>query len=160
MVRISLRNVIYVFLTVLGIIYIYYLNHLGPKDAADETQLRTTSDGSKFENLPCVLNREVAKNIGVKQSNKSFQCKTDGSEIFVPFSFLSHQYEVRGNLVNNNRGKIIARYFETLYLLTLDLLQSLRSPSRTPRFTAHSRLTPPEVSSCTSRRSMLRAEPG
>ena len=56
MVRISIRNVIYVFLTVVGIIYIYYLNNLGPKNPGDETQLRTTSDGSKFDDLPCVLN--------------------------------------------------------------------------------------------------------
>ena len=107
MVRISIRNVIYVFLTVVGIIYIYYLNNSGPSNPGDERQLRTTSEGSKFSDLPCVLNREVAKNIGLRQSNKSFQCKTDGSEVFVPFSFLSHQYEVRGNLVNNNRGRII-----------------------------------------------------
>ena len=111
MVRISVRNVIYVLLTVVGIFYIYYLNSSGPKDGGEETQLRTTSDGSKFDGLSCVLNREVAKNIGIKQSNKSFQCKTDGSEVFVPFSFLSHQYEVRGNLINNNRGRIIFPVF-------------------------------------------------
>ena len=107
MVRFSHKNVIYVFLTVVGIIYIYYLNLSGPKDSDDETELRTTSDGSKFENLACVLNREVAKNIGLRPSNKSFQCKTDGSEVFVPFSFLSHQYEVKGSLVNNNRGRFL-----------------------------------------------------
>ena len=109
MVRISIRNVIYVFLTVVGIIYIYYLNNSGPREAGKDPQLETTSDGSKFENLPCVLNREVAKNIGIKQSNKSFQCKTDGSEVFVPFSFLSHHYEVRGNLASNKRGRVIFR---------------------------------------------------
>ena len=112
MVRISIRNVIYVVLTVVGIIYIYYLNNSGPQKAGVETQLETTSDGSKFESLPCVLNREVAKNIGVKQSNKSFQCKIDGSEVFVPFSFLSRHYEVRGNLVNNNRGRIFFRHLK------------------------------------------------
>jgi len=110
-----MRNVIYVFLTVVGIIYIYYLNQSGPRDDVDETKLRTTSDGRKFDNVPCVLNREVAKNIGVKQSNKSFQCKTDGSEIFVPFSFLSHQYEVRGNLVNNNREFEISQSYSKVY---------------------------------------------
>jgi len=114
--RFSIRNSFYVLLILLGIFYIYYLNQWETKDAADEHQSKTKIlNEGKLENLTCVLNREVAKNIGIKHSNKNFQCKTDGSEVFVPFSFLNHNYEIRGNLVNNDREFEISHSYSKVY---------------------------------------------
>ena len=105
--RISIRNLFYVLLIFLGIIYIYSLNKWETDKTDEDYQLKKESEKRKFENLTCFVNREVSKNIGVKHSSKNVQCRTDGSEVFVPFSFLSQNYEVRGSLVNNNRGRNI-----------------------------------------------------
>lgn len=53
---------------------------------------RSPSEG--LEEVACFLNREVAKNVGAKQKRKSIACKTDGEEVYVPFTFLQKYYEV------------------------------------------------------------------
>ena len=104
--RISIKHIFYILLIILGLLYIYSLNYWESHKTDDGRQVgREISSEKKFENLTCFVNREVSKNIGVKHSNKNVQCKTDGSEVFVPFSFLSHYYELRGSMVDNNRGK-------------------------------------------------------
>ena len=53
------------------------------------------------EDILCVLNREVNKNIGIKSTSytKKIKCKTDQTEVYVPFSFINHYYEARGDFV-------------------------------------------------------------
>ena len=156
--RISIKHIFYILLIILGLIYIYSLNYWESHKTDDGRQVgREISSEKKFENLTCFVNREVSKNIGVKHSNKNVQCKTDGSEVFVPFSFLSHYYELRGSMVDNNRGKDLhSPNCRKLY----PMLQSSRSPSPTPRCTLRSPSTPPWDSSCISRPSTWRGGPG
>ena len=55
-----------------------------------------------IEDISCVLNREVNKNIGIKASNtKKIHCKTDQNEVYVPFSFIKHYYEARGDFTKD-----------------------------------------------------------
>lgn len=54
------------------------------------------------EDILCVLNREVSKNIGFESTNDTtikIKCKTDKTEVYVPFSFINHYYEARGEFV-------------------------------------------------------------
>ena len=51
--------------------------------------------------LTCQLNREVGRNIGLLQAGRRLHCKTDGKEVFVPFSWLASYYETRGELVGS-----------------------------------------------------------
>lgn len=114
--RISIKNLLYILLILLGILYIYYINTWKTKDAEDDHLLKTENlDERKTENLTCVLNREVSKNIGIKHSNKDFLCKTDGSEVYVPFSFLSHYYEIKGNLISNIKEFEISQSYSKVY---------------------------------------------
>lgn len=114
--RISIRHILYILLIILGLIYIYSLNYWETSKHDDESQFRKEIPSeTKFENLTCIVNREVSKNIGIKHSNKNLQCKTDGSEVFVPFSFLSHYYELRGSMVDNNREFEISQSYSKVY---------------------------------------------
>jgi len=54
-----------------------------------------------FSDLTCQLNREVGRNIGLLQAGRRLHCKTDGKEVFVPFSWLASYYETRGELVGS-----------------------------------------------------------
>ena len=56
--------------------------------------------------ITCVLNREVARNIGAKQAGvQKIPCKSDDTEVWLPFSFIKHQYEARGDRVTNKVSK-------------------------------------------------------
>ena len=54
-----------------------------------------------LSDLTCQLNREVGRNIGLLQAGRRLHCKTDGKEVFVPFSWLASYYETRGELVGS-----------------------------------------------------------
>ena len=59
-----------------------------------------------MSDITCVLNREVSKNIGVKQVGvKKIPCKSDATEVWLPFSFIKNQYEARGERVTNKLSK-------------------------------------------------------
>lgn len=59
-----------------------------------------------MSDITCVLNREVARNIGAKQAGvQKIPCKSDDTEVWLPFSFIKHQYEARGERVTNKVSK-------------------------------------------------------
>ena len=53
------------------------------------------------EDILCVLNRKVNKKIGLESTNytNKIKCKTDKTEVYVPFSFINHYYEAKGDFV-------------------------------------------------------------
>merc|ERR550519_1647653 len=53
--------------------------------------------------LTCHVNRQVARNTGNNWSKK-LDCKTDGKEVYVPFSFVRNQYEAYGDFVTSRSG--------------------------------------------------------
>ena len=95
--RVSLKNIAASLLGLLILLYIYNLNQNKNINVKEDERSELS-----IQDISCVLNREVAKNIGIKQSsNKKIHCKTDGSEVYVPFSFIKHYYEARGELVSS-----------------------------------------------------------
>jgi len=102
--RISLKNIFFILLGFLGLIFLIYQNRCtsDTQKSLFEPVTEVERDTSnKLDNLTCVLNKEVSKNIGLKFVNKKIFCKTDGREVFVPFSFLRSNYEARGDFVQN-----------------------------------------------------------
>jgi len=72
--------------------------------ASDNSPNEVLAQGT-VDSIKCHMNREVAKNIGIKPSLKSFSCKFDGKEVFVPFSFIQNYYEARGSVLQNGDDK-------------------------------------------------------
>ena len=112
MVRLShFKNVVAAFLTILILLYIYKLNFCNNaniiiSNIEDIDEEDSFDHQSKLKDLNCVLNREVAKNVGYKQAvTKKIRCKSDGSEVYVPFSFIKHYYEARGDWVGKSSEK-------------------------------------------------------
>jgi len=106
--RISLKNIFFILLGVLGLIYLLYQNRciVEPQKSLFEAVTEPFKEVSpRLDNVTCVLNKEVSKNIGLKYSSKKIYCKTDGREVFLPFSFIKNYYEARGELVQNGVGK-------------------------------------------------------
>lgn len=106
MVRTSqLKNVAIAFLTLLILFFFYKLNFCNNSNIVI-SNIESFDNEESFDNKPnfkdlnCILNREVAKNVGYKQAvTKKIHCKSDGSEVYVPFSFIKHYYEARGDFV-------------------------------------------------------------
>ena len=65
---------------------------ISERESEGEKLSGSSSEG--LEDVACFLNREVAKNVGAKQKRKTIACKTDGEEVYVPFTFLHKYYEV------------------------------------------------------------------
>eukprot|EP00092_Neocalanus_flemingeri_P004031 GFUD01004338.1.p1 GENE.GFUD01004338.1~~GFUD01004338.1.p1 ORF type:complete len:566 (+),score=104.01 GFUD01004338.1:934-2631(+) len=105
--RISLKNIFFILLGVLGLVYLVYKNRCNVESQKSlfEPITEPYKETSKLDNLTCVLNKEVSKNIGFKLSNKKIFCKTDGREVFIPFSFVKNYYEARGDYVQNGASR-------------------------------------------------------
>ena len=107
--RVSIRNLFFFLIGLLIFVYVFQTNFCSfNPDSKDVKKIEDDHDNSiNLEDISCVLNREVAKNIGIKKdSNKNILCKSDGNEVFVPFSFIKHYYETRGEFVNNKNNKV------------------------------------------------------
>jgi len=105
--RISLKNIFFILLGLLGLGFLFYQNRCSvePQKSLFEPVTEPYREVPKLDNLTCVLNKEVSKNIGFKYSNKKIFCKTDGKEVFIPFSFLKNYYEARGDFVQNGASR-------------------------------------------------------
>ena len=57
----------------------------------------------EVQNITCHVNRLVSKNAGTP-SSRTFQCKNEGNEVFVPFSFVKNQFETYGDFVATDGG--------------------------------------------------------
>ena len=100
--RISIKNLLFVLLGVLGLMI--FLKNNCYDYASDNSSNEVLAQGT-VDSIKCHMNREVAKNIGIKPSLKSFSCKFDGKEVFVPFSFIQNYYEARGSVLQNGDDK-------------------------------------------------------
>jgi len=102
--RVSLKNIFFILLGILGLVYLLYQNRCSSEPQkslfeAETEQYKAVTP--RLDNVTCVLNKEVSRNIGLKYSNKKIFCKTDGKEVFLPFSFIKNHYEARGEHVQN-----------------------------------------------------------
>jgi len=94
--RVSLKNL---FCCLFGLIVVYVIFYCKFNSLPERDELEQSPAVS--EDILCVLNREVNKNIGIKSTSytKKIKCKTDQTEVYVPFSFINHYYEARGDFV-------------------------------------------------------------
>jgi len=102
--RVSIKNIFFILLGLLGIAYLLYQNRCTsePQKLLFEAVTEPFREPpTRLDNVTCVLNKEVSKNIGLKYNSKKIFCKTDGKEVFVPFSFVKSYYEARGEIVRN-----------------------------------------------------------
>ena len=102
--RVSIKNIFFILLGLLGIAYLLYQNRCTsePQKLLFEAGTEPYREPpTRLDNVTCVLNKEVSKNIGLKYNSKKIFCKTDGKEVFVPFSFVKSYYEARGEIVRN-----------------------------------------------------------
>ena len=113
--RISFKNIFFILLGFLGLIFLILENRC--KDDLHTSLFEANSDKSKdesrFDNITCVVNKEVSKNVGAKFSPKYMGCKTDGREVYVPFSFLKNYYEARGEM--NKEGFEISHSYSKVF---------------------------------------------
>ena len=51
---------------------------------------------STYQNIPCKINQEVRKNVGLPSKKEEINCfyHEANSEIFVPFSFIQKYFDV------------------------------------------------------------------
>ena len=107
MARLSLKSLVYIISGILLLLYLYHISF----QASFQEDIRATKTShedsrSSLSNITCVLNREVAKNIGALQSGvKKIPCRSDAAEVWLPFSFIKNQYEARGERVINKVSK-------------------------------------------------------
>jgi len=105
--RVSIRNLFFFLIGLLIFLYIFQVNFCSFNPGSNEIKNIEDDQDNSLEDISCVLNREVAKNIGMKKDgHKKILCKSDGNEVYVPFSFIKHYYETRGEFVNNKNNKI------------------------------------------------------
>ena len=105
--RVSIRNLFFFLIGLLIFLYIFQVNFCSFNPGSNEIKKIEDDQANNLEDISCVLNREVAKNIGMKKDgHKKILCKSDGNEVYVPFSFIKHYYETRGEFVNNKNNKI------------------------------------------------------
>jgi len=106
--RISLKNIFFILLGPLGLAFMVYQNRCNfepQKSLFEATTFKFKEVSPELSNITCLLNKEVSKNIGVKAADKKIFCKTDGREVFLPFSFIKNYYEARGDFVQNGHKK-------------------------------------------------------
>ncbi|KAL1501825.1 hypothetical protein ABEB36_007079 [Hypothenemus hampei] len=80
-------------LTVITIFLLYSLCNQEPSEGLPD-QLKIIEIKSNFEDIDCDING----------GEKLVKCKTNGSEIYVPFNFLSVFYDVSGKLSNDGKS--------------------------------------------------------
>ena len=110
MARLSAKSLTFIIFGFLVLLYLYHFNLLGSTNQ-EIRDINTSHDhdreSSSLSDITCVLNREVARNIGAKQAGvKKIPCKSDDTEVWLPFSFIKHQYEARGERVTSKVSKI------------------------------------------------------
>ena len=107
MARLSVKSLTFIISGFLLLLYFYHINFQGSShEEIRETQISHVRDRSSLSDITCVLNREVAKNIGAKQAGvRKIPCKSDATEVWLPFSFIKNHYEARGERVTNKGSK-------------------------------------------------------
>ena len=107
MARLSVKSLTFIISGFLLLLYFYHINFSGSShEEIRETKTSHEQDRSSLSDITCVLNREVAKNIGAKQAGvRKIPCKSDATEVWLPFSFIKNQYEARGERVTNKASK-------------------------------------------------------
>ena len=107
MARLSVKSLTFIISGLLVLFYFYHINSQGSiHQEIRDTKTSHDRDKDSMSDITCVLNREVAKNIGVKQTGvKKIPCKSDATEVWLPFSFIKNQYEARGERVTNKVSK-------------------------------------------------------
>jgi len=107
MARLSVKSLTSIISGCLLLLYFYHINFQGSNhEEIRDTKTSHDRDSSSLSDITCVLNREVAKNIGAKQAGvRKIPCKSDATEVWLPFSFIKNQYEARGERVNNKGSK-------------------------------------------------------
>lgn len=107
MARLSVKSLTFIISGFLLLLYFYHINFQGSShDEIRDTKTSHDRDSSGLSDITCVLNREVAKNIGAKQAGvRKIPCKSDATEVWLPFSFIKNQYEARGERVTNKGSK-------------------------------------------------------
>merc|ERR1719228_2387515 len=119
MVRVSVRHLICICLTLVVFLCILYSHQRCDSTPATNTHIVSSESDlslassvsdyiseNRLETFNCYLNREVAKNIGVKWPQKKIDCRKEGKQVFLPFSFLEKHYETRGAMVGDNEFEI------------------------------------------------------
>ena len=123
MVRVSVRHLICICLTLVVFLCILYSHQRCDSTPASHTNIASSESDlsqassvsdyiseNRLETFNCYLNREVAKNIGVKWPQKKIDCRKEGKQVFLPFSFLEKHYETRGAMVGDNEFEISQSY--------------------------------------------------
>ena len=108
MARVSARSLTCLVLVLLATLLLYFRSFscLSSDGGHSGDPPQHEQSAGRVDNITCVLNREVARNIGYKQTaSRRISCKTDGEEVYVPFSFIKQYYEARGDTVNNKNSK-------------------------------------------------------
>ena len=122
MARLSVKSLTFIIAGLLVLLYFYHINSQGSihQEIRDDTKTSHDRDRDSMSDITCVLSREVTKNIGAKQAGvKKIPCKSDATEVWLPFTFIKNQYEARGS------GSPLRR----------PRLRSLRYPTRIPKST-------------------------
>jgi len=67
---------------------------------------------TSMKNLTCTVNKEVWLNINWKKPNsiKKLNCKLEGGEVFVPFSWVKSQFEPKGQITGDKEFDISLSY--------------------------------------------------
>ena len=101
MARLSARSLTCLVLVLLATLLLYFRSFscLSSDGGHTGDPPQHEQSAGRVDNITCVLNREVARNIGYKQTaSRRISCKTDGEEVYVPFSFIKQYYEARETL--------------------------------------------------------------
>jgi len=103
--RVHLKDIGLLVCILIGVYLLYTLNECRLPDSQLITSEPTLSQSSgEVTDLPCFLNREVSKNVGVHAS-KRLQCLWNGAEAFVPFSFVKNYFDIVGSVLDTEHGK-------------------------------------------------------
>lgn len=120
MAQLSFKSLTFIISGFLVLLYLYHLNIQGSShQETGDIHTNHDKESSSLSDITCVLNRDVARNIGAKAAGiKKIPYKSDNTEVWLPFSFIKNQYEARGELVSRNRDFEISHSYSKVYTPT------------------------------------------
>lgn len=119
MVRLTTKNTFFIVLGCMGLVVLIFhqrctIQHqlnLAKVEEKVVDNIPVIPSTPPMDNITCIVNKEVAKNIGWKKTpGTRFQCRTDGREIFVPFSWVRSTYEPKGEMTGPEEFEISQSY--------------------------------------------------
>jgi len=103
--RIHLKDVGLLVCILIGVYLVYTINECRlPSNQLASTQPTSEQGSEAISELPCFLNRDVSKSIGLHASKK-LACLWNGAEAFIQFSFVKSYFDIFGTVLETDHGK-------------------------------------------------------